>query len=485
MPTLLIVDDEPNVRYSLEKYLRSPTLDVVCAASGKEAVEEARSRQPDVVVLDVRLPDMSGLEVFERIRRIDPRLPVVIITAHATTEIAIEAMKQGAFEYLLKPVDLHQLRDVVAQAIHSSKLSRVPAVFDQEDGSETGVDRIVGLSAPMQEVYKKIGRVAPQDVNVLILGESGTGKELVARAIYSHSRRGNKPFLAINCAAIPETLLESELFGHERGSFTGADRRRIGKFEQAHGGTVFLDEIGDMTFATQAKILRLLQDGRFQRVGGNETIETDVRVIAATNRNLEELLKAGKFREDLFYRLNVFAIHLPPLRERREDLPMLVEHFVRRFSRLRGENQPVVSPESMELLEGYDWPGNIRELQSAIQYAMVQATGNVLAPRHFPPVLHSSPSAQAPPLGADRQFSDLVALVRQLLESGQTGIYYQAHAAFDRIVLSEVLRHTQGNQVSAAQLLGISRTTLRAKLNVLGLEPKAEPDESKPGAAVS
>jgi two-component system nitrogen regulation response regulator GlnG len=478
MPTLLIVDDEPNVRYSLEKYLRSPTLDVICAASGKEAVEKARAQRPDAVVLDVRLPDMSGLEVFERIRQIDPRLPVVIITAHATTEIAIEAMKQGAFEYLPKPVDLHQLREVVAQAIHSSCLSRVPAVFDQQDGAERDVERIVGLSGPMQDVYKKIGRVAPQDVNVLVLGESGTGKELVARAIYSHSRRSKQPFLAINCAAIPETLLESELFGHERGSFTGADRRRIGKFEQAHGGTVFLDEIGDMALATQAKILRLLQDGRFERVGGNETIQTDVRVIAATNRSLEELLKAGKFREDLFYRLNVFAIQLPPLRERMDDLPLLVEHFVRQLHREPGKGQPIVPPESMELLEGYDWPGNVRELHSAIQFALVQATGNILAPQHFPPALHSRPFVEAPSPDADRQLAGLAALVRQFLESGQTEIYRQAHAAFDRIVLGEVLRHTRGNQVSAAQLLGISRTTLRAKLAALGLETKAAPVET-------
>ena len=478
MPTLLIVDDEPNVRYSLEKHLRSNTLDVICAASGKEGIEKTRGEQPDAVVLDVRLPDISGLEVFDRIRHIDPRLPVVIITAHATTEIAIEAMKRGAFEYLVKPVDLHQMREVVAQAIHSSCLSRVPAVFQQEDGAEPGVDRIIGLSGPMQDVYKKIGRVAPQDVNVLILGESGTGKELVARAVYSHSRRNRKPFLAINCAAIPETLLESELFGHERGSFTGADRRRIGKFEQAHGGTVFLDEIGDMTFATQAKMLRLLQDGRFERVGGNETIETDVRVIAATNRNLEELLKAGKFREDLFYRLNVFAIHLPPLRERMEDLPMLVEHLARQFSREPERGSPIVPPESMELLERYQWPGNVRELQSAIQYALVQATANVLTPQHFPPALHGRPSVQAPSPAADLQLSGLGVLVRQLLESGQTEIYRQTHAAFDRIVLGEVLRHTQGNQVSAAQLLGISRTTLRAKLSELGLEAKAEPEET-------
>jgi nitrogen regulation protein NR(I) len=477
MPTLLIVDDEVNVQYSLEKYLRSETLRVVCAASGKEALQQVVEQQPDVAILDVRLPDMSGLEVFDRIRQIDSRLPVVMITAHATTETAIEAMKRGAFEYLVKPVDLYQLRDVVAQALHSSSLSRVPTVFDQEESAESDVDRIVGLSGPMQEVYKKIGRVASQHINVLILGESGTGKELVARAIYSHSRRSRKPFLAINCAAIPETLLESELFGHERGSFTGADRRRIGKFEQAHGGTVFLDEIGDMTFATQAKILRLLQDGRFQRVGGNDTIETDVRVIAATNRNLEELLKAGRFREDLFYRLNGFSIHLPPLRERMEDLPVLVEYFTKRFNREPERGQPIIPLESMELLESYHWPGNIRELQSAIQYAMVQSVGNLLAPHHFPRALHAQSSLHAAATGVDHQLSGFVAVVRQLLESGQADIYRQALAVFDRVVLNEVLRHTDWNQVSAAQLLGISRTTLRAKLTALGLELKAEADE--------
>ena len=478
MPTLLIVDDEPNVRYSLEKYLRSQLLDVICATSGKEAIEKARTQRPDAVVLDVRLPDMSGLEVFERIRQIDPRLPVVIITAHATTEIAIEAMKQGAFEYLPKPVDLHQLREVVAQAIQRAASAACRPCSIRRMGPRRAADRIVGLSGPMQEVYKKIGRVAPQDVNVLVLGESGTGKELVARAIYSHSGRSKKLFLAINCAAIPETLLESELFGHESGSFTGADHRRIGKFEQAHGGTVFLDEIGDMALATQAKILRLLQDGCFERVGGNETIQTDVRVIAATNRSLEELLKAGKFRQDLFYRLNVFAIHLPPLRERMDDLPLLVEHFVRQLNREPAKGQPIVPPESMELLEGYDWPGNVRELHSAIQYALVQATGNVLTPQHFPPALHSRPLVEVPSPGTDRQLSGLAALVRQFLEAGQAEIYRQALAAFDRIVLGEVLRHTQGNQVSAAQLLGISRTTLRAKLAALGLETKAGPEEA-------
>ena len=379
MPTLLIVDDEPNVLYSLEKRLKSEDLEILTASTAKQGIETVKNRDPDAVLLDVRLPDMSGLDAFAEIRKHDPRVPVVIITAHATTETAIEAMKRGAFDYLLKPLDLPTLRDVVSKAVHLSYLSRTPAVYGEEATGDAPADRIVGLSAPMQEVYKSIGRVSRQNVNVLILGDSGTGKELVARAIYSHSGRSKKPFLAINCAAIPEPLLESELFGHERGAFTGADRRRIGKFEQASQGTIFLDEIGDMTLATQAKVLRLLQDGRFERVGGDETIETDVQIIAATNQDLEDLVAKGRFREDLYYRLKVYAIHLAPLRERMEDLSLLVEHFTKLFSQQLNKPIPSVPPETMELLKAYDWPGNVRELQSAIKYAFVQKTGAVLA----------------------------------------------------------------------------------------------------------
>jgi two-component system nitrogen regulation response regulator GlnG len=345
----------------------------------------------------------------------------------------------------------------------------VPAVYDQDDSSEVLVDRIVGLSTPMQEVYKKIGRVAPEDVNVLVLGESGTGKELVARAIYFHSRRRKGPFLAINCAAIPESLLESELFGHARGAFTGADRRRIGKFEQANHGTIFLDEIGDMTLATQAKILRLLQDGRFQRVGGNETIHTDVRVIAATNQNLEKLVASGRFREDLFYRLKVFAIHLPALRDRMDDLPMLVEHFKKLLNREQGKHIGSVPPETMRLLESYDWPGNVRELQSAIKHAFVEATGEVLTPHCLPESI-SSPSLTASAVHSESSADvlDIAHLVRGLINSGQTDIYRQVHLAVDRVLFPEILRNVGGSQVSASQLLGISRTTLRAKLVSLG-----------------
>ncbi len=472
MPTLLIVDDEPNVLYSLERGLYTEGLELTTATTAKQALQRVSQQLPDAVVLDVRLPDMSGLEVFDRIRQIDPRVPVILITAHATTEMAIEAMKRGAFEYLLKPVDLHQLREIVGKAIHLSHFRRVPTVFTQEDGiDETSVDRIVGLSPAMQQVYKDIGRVAPQDVNVLVLGESGTGKELVARAIFSHSRRDKAPFLAINCAAIPESLLESELFGHERGAFTGADRRRIGKFEQANHGTIFLDEIGDMTIATQAKILRLLQDGRFERVGGNETIQTDVRVIAATNRHLESLIAQGHFREDLYYRLKVFAIYLPPLRQRMEDLPMLVDHFIRSFRRELGKDVRGMPMETLEVLKAYDWPGNVRELQSALKYAFIQATGDVLAPHCLPASVRGGAAATPPaPVKPALGCLDVPALVDKMLDSGQSDIYRQLHVEMDRILFDEILQRTSGNQVLASQLLGISRTTLRAKLGLLSSE---------------
>jgi len=470
MSTLLIVDDEPNVLYSLEKRLKSESLDIITASTAKQGIELVKDRNPDAVLLDVRLPDMSGLDAFDEIREHDPRLPVVIITAHATTETAIEAMKRGAFEYLLKPLDLPELRGVVSKAVHLSRLSRTPAVFGEEAPADAAADRIVGLSAPMQEVYKSIGRVATQNVNVLILGESGTGKELVARAIYSNSPRNKKPFLAINCAAIPESLLESELFGHERGAFTGADRRRIGKFEQANRGTIFLDEIGDMAVATQSKILRLLQDGRFERVGGNETIETDVRIIAATNQNLEDLVARGRFREDLYYRLKVFAIYLPPLRRRMEDLPRLVEYFAKRFSHELHKPIRSVPPETLELLKAYDWPGNVRELQSAIKYAFVQATGEVLAPHWLPENVRRGRSAGVPLRSSEPPPGslDVAELANGLLRSDSHDVYRQVHAEVDRILLDEVLRHAEGNQVLASQLLGISRTTLRNKLAALG-----------------
>ncbi|HQU42054.1 MAG TPA: sigma-54 dependent transcriptional regulator [Pirellulales bacterium] len=469
MPRLLVIDDEPNVLYSLQKSLTSSTLEVLTAKTGKEGVDRVVDSLPDAVIVDVRLPDMSGLDAYDRIRQIDPRLPVIVITAFAKTETAIEAMRRGAFEYLLKPVDFRRLREVVAKALEVSHLSHVPAVISEEEPTDSPADRIVGNAPAMQEVYKAIGRVAPQDVTVLIVGESGTGKELVARSIYHYSRRSQGPFLAINCAAIPENLLESELFGHERGAFTGADQRRIGKFEQVSGGTIFLDEIGDMSSATQAKVLRLLQEQRFERVGANDTIQTDVRVIAATNKNLTDLVEQGRFRQDLFYRLNGFTLTLPSLRERRDDIPLLIEHFLRLFNRELGKNVRSVTADARRLLETHDWPGNVRELQSALKFALLHATGEVLTPDCLPEVCRPAAGESAAPGAAPPGALDVGRYTRQLLELNEPHIYRLVSAAVDRVVLDEVLRHVKGNQLQAAELLGISRTTLRAKLRTLGL----------------
>lgn len=489
MQTLLIVDDERNVVYSLKKGLQADGYAILAAGSAKKAVQLVRDAKPDAVLLDLRLPDMSGLDAFDRMRSLDPRLPVIIMTAYGTTETAIEAMKRGAYEYLLKPVKLNELRQIVAGAIEVSRLSRVPAVFDNGDGTAI-VDRIVGTSAAMQRVYKEIGRVAGQDVNTLILGESGTGKELVARAIFHHSERSRGPFLAINAAAIPEALLESELFGHERGSFTGADRKRLGKFEQANHGTLFLDEIGDMSFATQAKVLRVLQDGRFERVGGNETIQTDVRVIAATNQNLETLIKEGRFRPDLYYRLKVFTIDVPPLRDRLEDLPALLDHFIRLCNHELGKQIHSAAAGVVEMLSEHSWPGNVRELQSAVKYALVHASGNVVTPECFPEscgsaarsVSSSSGSAPSRESGEPRTpaMADLASRpgstgldigrrFADLLEQGHKDAYHAIENEVDRYLLTEALRRARGNQVEASRLLGISRTTLRAKLELLSL----------------
>src|SRR5436190_15887515 len=345
---VLLIDDDPAlIPEQVHQAFPAPRYRVEAAGTGAEGIECVQAGPPDVILLDLRLPDQSGLEVYQQIRQIDARIPVIFVTLAKTADTAIEAMKQGAYDYLFKPLDLHQLRKVVGEAVDVARRMRAPAVV-AEDSADADVEgAIVGGCPAMREVYKAIGRVAAQNVPVLITGESGTGKELVARAIYQHSQRAKAPFLALNCAAIPENLLESELFGHEKGAFTGADRRRIGKFEQCNGGTLFLDEIGDMPSATQAKMLRVLQEQTFERVGGNETIRTDVRLIAATHRDLKAWSEEGKFRPDLFYRLGVFTIHLPALRERGDDLSLLVQYYVRRFSRELGREVSEVAPEAL------------------------------------------------------------------------------------------------------------------------------------------
>jgi two-component system nitrogen regulation response regulator GlnG len=469
MPTLLVVDDEPSVRYSFRRVFEGNGIEVREARTATEGLEQMRSHTPDVIVLDLQLPDRSGLEVFRDIHALDPRRPVIFITAHGTTETAIEAMKNGAFDYLVKPVDLERLSHVLERAFEAARLMQVPSVLPAEDK----VDRIVGRSQVMQEMCKAIGRIAPQDVNVLILGESGTGKELVARAMYHHSRRAERPFLAINCAAVPETLLESELFGHEQGAFTGAVRRRIGKFEQCDGGTLFLDEIGDMTPALQAKMLRVLQEQRFERLGSNETIQTQVRVLAATNRNLEQLVAEGRFRKDLYYRLKVITIQVPPLRDRLHDVPELAHYLLYRYDRELSLDLRAFAPETLELLQSYSWPGNVRELQSVIQQAMLNSVGHLLLPEFLPPNLQPPATHQATTAtdltAAAGSTVDVRGFVATLLERGEKDIYRKVVEAMERVVLPQVLNHTHGLQMQASEILGLNRATLRQKLRNLGL----------------
>lgn len=464
MPKLLIVDDEPSILHFFRRAFSEPGIELLTAATADEGLRIVRSEAPDVIVLDVNLAGQSGLDLFRKIQDVDSRIPVIFITGHGTTATAIEAMQLGAYEYLLKPLELDELCNLVDRAFEISRLMKVPPVIAEGPELPDAPDVLVGHCPAMQAVYKAIGRVAAQDTTVLVLGESGTGKELVARAIYHYSRRSKGPFLAINCAAIPEALLESELFGHEKGAFTGADRRRIGKFEQCNGGTLFLDEIGDMTALTQTKILRVLQSQEFERVGGNEHIRTDVRVVAATNRDLEKMVAEGTFRGDLYYRLNVFTIRLPPLRERGEDLPLLAQHFVNRFAKELNKDVRSISDDAMSLLQAYSWPGNVREFQSVIKQALLHAAGPVLLPEFLPTLTTGNGGQQQ-----DLDLSALTAFVEERLRSGSNTLHADLQALTERHLLALVLEHTSGNLSQAARRLGITRSTLRSKLHMLGL----------------
>jgi two-component system nitrogen regulation response regulator GlnG len=397
MPSLLVVDDEPAIRHAFRRAFRDSDLTVTEAETAAEAVTAVADRRPDVVVLDVRLPDATGLDTFCRVQAVDARVPVVLVTGHGTTDLAIEAIKAGAFDYLLKPLDLPTLRDLIDRAVRSSRLMTVPAAMPEVEPAPAGGDLLVGRCPAMQAVYKAVGRVAGQDVTVLVTGETGTGKELVARAVYQHSARAGKPFVAVNCGAIPDNLVESELFGHERGAFTGADRKRIGRFEQANGGTMFLDEVADLPPPAQVKMLRVLQERQFERVGGEETVHTDARVIAATNADLQALAAEGRFRQDLLFRLNVFGIHLPPLRDRGDDLPLLVDHYVRRYGQELGKPARAVAPEALAALRVYHWPGNVRELQSVLKQALLEMRGEVLLPDDLPAVVLTTTGLPAAP----------------------------------------------------------------------------------------
>jgi two-component system nitrogen regulation response regulator GlnG len=469
MAHVLVIDDDTTlIPAQVRQLFPAPAHRVDVASTGRAGLERVRAGSPDVILLDLRLPDQSGLDVYRGIRGLDARIPVIFITTGKMADAAIEAMKQGAYDYLFKPIELDQLRRVVGEALDVIRRMREPAVVAEAVPDDDVEGAIIGACPAMREVYKAIGRVAAQDVPVLITGESGTGKELVARAIYQHGTRSRAPFLALNCAAIPENLLESEMFGHEKGAFTGADRRRIGKFEQCHGGTIFLDEIGDMPLALQAKILRLLQVQAFERVGGNEIVQTDVRLIAATHRDLKAWSEQGKFRSDLYYRLNVFTIHLPPLRDRGEDLLPLVHHYLRRFSRGLGREVRDLAPEALEKLRRHSWPGNIRELQSVLKQALLQASGTSLLPAFLPalPDEPYQPGTASPPASDGPRLVISIDLGRG---PDQGDLYAEVHRQVDRVLLTRVLEETGGNQHQAARRLGIARETLRRRLRELGL----------------
>jgi len=487
MNHLLVIDDDPLMHVLLSEHFSGPQYAVRTAATARDALAAFKQKRPDVVLLDVNLPDLNGLKLFQALHQLDATVPVIFITASDASEVAIEAIKLGSFDYLVKPLNLKQVSDLVKRALYLRRLMTVPVAVDggAEAAAQRG-DAFVGRCPAMREVSKAIGRVAPHDVNVLIRGDSGTGKELVARAIYQHSRRASQAFMAINCAAIPEALLESELFGHEKGSFTGADRQRVGKFEQISGGTLFLDEIGDMPLPLQAKILRVLQEQQFQRVGGSETITTDVRIIAATHRDLEAAVAAERFRGDLYYRLNVFSIELPPLRERGEDLPLLIEHLVRRFSQELARDVPPaggmpgpprISPEVMELLQRYSWPGNVRELQSALQQAILQAAGSIILVEDLPRSLRG-PARGPVPAGADASEGlDWEQFITQALHERLPDLYARALERMERTLLARVLRQTSGHQTRASDILGITRGSLRHKLRTLGMKVDQVADE--------
>ncbi|HXG46082.1 MAG TPA: sigma-54 dependent transcriptional regulator [Methylomirabilota bacterium] len=476
MDKLLLIDDEADVQYSFRRIFDSPEIELTTAASGEEGLRLISSVKPDLVIMDVRMGGMSGLETLRRLRQMDAKVPVIMMTAYGTTQTAIEAMKLGAYDYLLKPFDVPKLKQIIMDALKAAHAMKRVVSYQPLLESEDYDLGIIGRSEGMQRVFKLIGQLSASDATALITGESGTGKELVARAIYHHSRRADKAFLAINCAAIPENLLESELFGHEKGAFTGATTQRIGKFEQCHGGTLFLDEIGDMTLATQTKILRVLQSGTFERVGGNQPIRVDVRVIAATNKPLERAVAAREFREDLFYRLNVVRVELPPLRERPTDIPLLVNYFLGKFAAGQNQTPKSISADTEAALLRYRWPGNVRELENVIRRALVVSKGDVILPADLPVEIatgHAAAPLSAPaappaaaPVSAGAAVSlDLPTVVNVLFQWARADGKLRIIPAVERELIIHALRETRGNQVQAAKLLGITRATLRKRID--------------------
>ncbi|WP_146513957.1 sigma-54-dependent transcriptional regulator [Rubripirellula amarantea] len=470
MPSILVIDDDRTILALAEKTL-SAIADVETAATASEGLAKLRRGSFDTVLLDIQLPDQNGLAVYCEIREFDRRIPVVFMTIEAASSTAIEAMQLGAFDYIGKPLSVEPLRDLIEKAIEQRQISSVPVAISADDTSTNDSSELfIGRSPAMLDVFKAIGKVSKQDVPILIRGESGTGKELVARALYQYSHRSEEVFLAVNCAALPDNLLESELFGHEKGSFTGAESRRIGKFEQCNGGTLFLDEIGDMAPSVQAKVLRVLQEQRFERVGGNKELTTDCRIIAATNRPLEEMVKDGDYREDLLYRLNGVTIELPPLRERLSDVPALIQFFM---SQAKKEfNKPDLeglSPEAVKLFSEYHWPGNVRQLRAVIRRCVLDSVMPVITPDGLPIEITKRGAA---PTATNQETVDgaaLPQLVKRLLAEKSTDVYAQSMQYMEKYVITEVLKSTDGNQSQAAEILGITRGKLRDRISTYNI----------------
>ena len=468
---ILLIEDDPSIAETLKRVLAEEGYQVIVERRGDEGLARSAKEPFQLVITDLKLPGLSGLDLVRQLHSAQPRLPIILVTAFGTTETAIEAMKFGAFDYVLKPFDIGKMIELVAKAADSNRGMSEPVAL-----GETGMGRaaLVGRGPAMQAIFKEIGRVASKPVNVLIRGETGTGKELIARALYQHSERAKAPFIAINCAAIPETLLESELFGHERGAFTGADTRRIGRFEQADHGTIFLDEIGDMTPSTQVKLLRVLQDRTVQRVGGKETIPVDVRIICATHRDLETAIREKQFREDLYYRLNVVAITLPPLRDRREDIPELVRYFLGKYGAELNNTSASIAPEAVELLQTQSWPGNVRELENVMRRSLLAAQSYTVNLDHVQRALKkNSDSVTSSGRTLGEVIDDLLAAAGR---EQMTDAYAQVIDLAERELFARAITKAQGNQAKAARWLGITRITMRAKLIQFGLHPSQDPE---------
>jgi nitrogen regulation protein NR(I) len=463
---ILLIDDDPGIVETLSRVMSDEGYDVTVEKRGDDGFARAAKDAFNAVVTDLKMPGLGGLELVRQLHSARPRLPIILITAFGTTQTAIEATKFGAYDYLLKPFEIPQLLDLIRRAVDSNRLMSEPVTLGEPGAAR---DAIVGQSPAMQNIYKEIGRIATKPVNVLIRGETGTGKELIARAIYQNSDRANAPFVAINCAAIPETLLESELFGHERGAFTGAAGQRFGRFEQANHGTIFLDEIGDMTLSTQVKLLRVLQEKCLQRLGGRETIPVDVRVLTATHHDLETAIREKLFREDLYYRLNVVAITLPALRQRKEDIPALVRYFLTKYGPELGNLSPSIHADAMDFLQSHSWPGNVRELENAIRKALLLAQGYTVNADHVRAALRKEGGA------APAASQSLPEYIADLLAAAQHGEASDVHARLlesaERELFRQAIELAHDNQAKAARWLGVSRITMKAKLVQFGFHP--------------